>query len=227
MKNTSHVLWLLFRGLVIGLLLYGVGTLIGLKLVQAGGRGRATPSPTPSVTMSPSPQPSAYPQPGPGNVRFEPVTYYSTVAERAKILSAGRKADQVIQSDCFRNFMSSRKLIQTNGRTPEQVAAHLQSLKGVVPTEMYSKCLGIWPCTSAVAYRNVGSDTIHLNRNAFYPSMSDCAWAATLAHESLGHSLGGYDHDFNWSPSRSYSVPYSMGGADKTQGGSAFDKCCK
>lgn len=177
-------------------------------------------SPEPIVTTSPVPAGTAY-------VTFAPVEYYSTPAERTKIKSAELVLNRTIQSACFRDFMAGRKLIQTNGRTPAQVAAHLQSLTGTVPVNMYSRCLGAWPCTSAVAYRQPPSMAINLNRNAFYPSMTDCAWAKTLGHESLGHSLGGYDHDYDWSPSRSFSVPYSIGGADKAQGGDAFDACCK
>jgi hypothetical protein len=163
-------------------------------------------------------------------VTFEPVDYYTTPAERAKIRAAGLKAAQVIQSKCFADFMSKRALIQTNGRTPPEVAAHLQSLSGAVPVKMYYRCmhfgLGCPVPTSAVAYRPLGQQEIDINRAHFTTDLSNCYWARTFAHEGDGHLLGGYDHDFNWSPSRSYSVPYSIGGGDQAQGGDAFDACC-
>jgi len=179
------------------------------------------PSPTPSASPAPSPTPSFSP-----HVRFIPDEYYTTPAERAKIGSAGLKAAQVIQSPCFADFMSKRALIQTNNRTAAQVAAHLQALSGSVSVMMYYRCMHGLGCSSAVAYRQPPSTEIHLNRAYFTTALSDCTWASTLGHESYGHALGGYDHAFKWSPSRSYSVPYSIGGADQAQGGDAFDRCC-
>ena len=181
-----------------------------------------------SPVVVPSPVPVASPMPAPSGfvpkVSFEPVEYYTTDAERAKIAAAGLKAAEVIQGDCLFQFLSHRALIQTGGQSPLEVATRVQNLTGVVPVEMYYRPMWL---TSAVAYRNVGENTIHLNRAWFTTARSDCEWAATLGHESYGHSLGGYDHDFKWSPSRSFSVPYSIGGADKAQGGSAFDRCCQ
>lgn len=192
-----------------------------------------------SVSISPSPAPVASPQPSPSpslitsnKLTFAPVDYYTTPAERVKIKAAETVVNQVIQSKCFYTFMSTRNLIQTNSRTPVQVAARLQSLSGVVPVQMYTRCMSfnLFKCpspTTAVAYRNVGDPTIHLNRAWFQTTDSDEEWAATMAHEGVGHALGGYDHDFNWSPSRSFSIPYSLGGADQAQGGDVFDACAK
>ena len=193
----------------------------------AGGRSRPTPEPV----ASPSPIASASPIPitNVQGITFKPVDYYTTEAEREKIKRVGALVNRVFQSQCFADFMGKRKLIQTGGRTPPQVAEFIQSLTGVVPVEMYSRCMrfNVFKCpapTSAVAYRNPGSPTIHLNRAAFWTNQPDCTWAKTQAHESL-HSYG-FDHDFEWSPSRSYSVPYSVGGGDAAQGGDAFEKCC-
>ena len=178
------------------------------------------PLPSPVITLAPSPLPSVLP--GQPKVLFAPVEFYSTPAERVKIKSAGLKVNEIVQSQCFYDFMSKRALIQTNGRTPAQVATHLQSLTGTVPVNMYYRAF-----TSAMAYRQPPSMDINLNRKFFTTDMSDCKWASTLAHESLGHSLGGYDHDYNYNAARSFSVPYSMGGADAVSGGDAFKACCK
>ena len=60
----------------------------------------------------------------------------------------------------------------------------------------------------------------------FNDSTKICEWAATMAHESIGHSLGNYGHQYKWSVTREYTVPYKIGGAAKRYGGNAFDECC-
>lgn len=184
-------------------------------------------TPTPIVSPTPSFSPIPIPSGGPvfiPRVTFQPDDYYSTDDEKIKIASAGLKAAQVVQSQCFFDFMSSRSLIQTDGKSPLEVALHLQSLKGVVPVVMYYRARWL---TSAVAYRQPPDITINLNSAYFSVDDGDCKWGETMGHEAYGHALGGYDHDYNWSLSRSFSVPYSIGGADKSQGGSAFNACCR
>ncbi len=176
----------------------------------AGGRKAPAPEPSPSPSAVPSPIPAPSPQlPG---IHFESVAYYTTVAERAKIKSAAQAVARTLASQCFKDFMSTRNLIQTNGKTPPQVVEHIRGLAGTVPIEMYYRRF-----TSAVAYRNPGSPTIHLNRKAFGTSMPDCEWSSTMAHEAL--HVFDYDHDFKWSASRDFSVPYSVN--------KAFEACCK
>lgn len=176
------------------------------------------PEPQPSVSVSPLPVSTPSPLPtGRGHIALEPDTYYSTASERTKIKKAEIKVNQVIQSECFSKFMSTRKLLQTNGRTPAQVVAHIQSLKDTVPVNMYYRRMGGIGGTSAVAYRQPPEKDVNLNRAYFGIVLSDCEWASTLAHESL-HAIGEYGHDFNWSPSREYSVPYSVN--------HSFDECC-
>lgn len=162
---------------------------------------------------------TASPNQGPS---FEPDNYYTTVKERAKIKAASLKAAEVIHSKCFADFVMSRPLIQTGGRTREEVISHLASLFGSTTVQMYSTLLP----SKAVAYRRPPSNVIHLHRSAFYPSLPTCQWAATLGHEGYGHAFGGYDHDFKWNKNRSFSVPYTIGGADRATGGDAFAKCC-
>lgn len=177
------------------------------------------PSPSPIPTI-----PVASPAPQVGVLNFTPVAGYATKLQAAKIASASTLVYKVMHSACFVDFMLHRKLIQTNGRTPAQVIEHLQGLGATVPVKMYYRSLAF---TSAVAYRQPPSTTINLNSAAFGTGDSDCYWAATLAHEGAGHAVGNYDHDYKWSLSRSFSVPYSLGGADASQGGDVFDHCCK
>jgi hypothetical protein len=184
---------------------------------QAFTRHAPEPAPSPITQASPAPAPSSMPVVG---VVFDPVDYYTTVNERLQILAAGAVANAVIYSPCFAVFMSKRALIQTNNQSVAEVVSRLQNLSGIVPVEMYYTRF-----TSAEAYRQPPSITVHLNRKYFTADTPVEIMAATLGHEAFGHALGGYDHDFKWSPSRSFSVPYSIGGADEAQGGDAFDAC--
>jgi hypothetical protein len=155
-------------------------------------------------------------------VILEAVDGFSTKEEKALISSAQDKMNVVVQGDCFKNFISSRSMIQTNGKSSSQVADHLQSLDGVVKIKMYERCMtwSLAHClkpTSAVAYTD-GSGT-SLNRVYFSSSQPVCQWASTLGHEVLGHFLGGYSHAFRWDKTRDFSVPYSIN--------AAFSSCCK
>jgi hypothetical protein len=188
------------------------------------------PAPTPSFSPSPVVLPSPLPVVAHGNVTFAPVEYYSSPEQRTKIASAAVKLNETIQSKCFHDFMLAQPLQETNGETVPQTVAHLQGLTGVVPVNMYYRCLRSFSCpfgTSAVAFRAPPSMEINLNAAVFTLTLSDCEWAATLAHESLGHSLGGYDHSFNWTRQREDTVPYILGGRAKIYGGDVFTACCK
>lgn len=162
-----------------------------------------------------SPVSSTDPSVDSGEITLTPDQYYSTEAERKAIAAAQIKLNEIKNSKCFEDFITARKMIQTGNRTSEQVAKHLKAISGNVKVNMYYRRF-----TSAVAYRQPPSMEINLNRNYFHPSMDICKeWASTIGHESLGHSLGDYDHDYNWSPERDYSVPYSIN--------QAFTHCCK
>jgi hypothetical protein len=176
----------------------------------------ATPVPSPSPTGSPSPVP-----PGSQRVTFAPVPYYSTEAQRKKTASAGAKMNEVVQSQCFKDFITAQAMNQTKGQTSAQVANNLRTLSGTIPVEFYYARF-----SSAVAYRQYGL-TIHINTKFLGSFSSDCELAATFAHESLGHSLGNYDHPYNWTRAREDTVPYVMGGRKAQYGGDVFDRCCK
>lgn len=149
-----------------------------------------------------------------GSVTFKPLVKYTTATERAIIERASLKVNEVIASQCFKNFMLSRAMIETNNRTSSEVYSHIASLRGLVDVSMYFKR---W--SSAIAYRQPPSLKINLNRNYFTASKNNCQWASTMAHEGLGHSLGGYSHSFYDNANRDRSVPYSLN--------AAFEKCCK
>lgn len=153
-------------------------------------------------------------------ISFAPVPNYATSGEKTKIKNASKKVNEVIQSQCFKDFMLNRKLIQTNGKSNQEVILDLLAWSGEIPVSMYYRCMKSWRCpfgTSAVAYRQPPEKTINLNRAVFHSGLSDCEWASTMAHE--GSHVRGYGHDFNWNKERDYSVPYSIN--------AAFSKCCR
>jgi hypothetical protein len=145
---------------------------------------------------------------------FIPDAVYTTAQEKTMIQNAASKLNEVVKSQCFYNFIAMRKMIQTKNQTSKQVADHISNLSGLIAVSMHFKR---W--TSAIAFREPNALKINLNRKYFTASKNACIWASTMAHEALGHALGGYDHDFKYSPSRDYSVPYSIN--------AAFDACCR
>lgn len=166
-------------------------------------------------------------------VEFEPITETMTSSEAWTVLRAGDIANRVKNSACFHDFMLNRALVETNGQTPKQVADALRRLSGRVSVGMYYRCLyGTPNCVSptrAVAYRQPPDGTVYLNR-AYYDvdalGFDIYELAGSLAHEALGHSLGGYDHSYDWTPIRDWSVPYSISGASK-KNDDAFQHCSR
>ena len=188
-----------------------------------------------ATTPRPTPAPTAYPQttPVPGKLVFHPLKGYATEQEKALIAQAQDAANRTIQGDCFRNWMSSQKMNNTNGRTAAQVAAHLQGLSGEIVVRMYYRSLKE---TSALASAYVGgmivgSGRVHqvmLNSAYFTGAQTPCRWAATLGgHEGLGHSMGGYGHSQEWTRSREDTIPYLLSGRKQVYGGDVFGACCK
>lgn len=155
-------------------------------------------------------------------VDFSPLVKYSTEKERELIAKASAKVEETVKSACFKEFILNAKLLETKGQTNAQVLDHILEMSDVVPVKMYSRRF-----TSAIAYRQPPEKAINLNRKFFNETKSPCRWAATMAHESLGHSLGNYTHSYKWTIEREYSVPYKLGGASDKYGGNAFSKCCQ
>lgn len=141
------------------------------------------------------------------SVKFDPVKNYTE--RELEVLSISEKMiNEMIVSDCFDNFMTERKMIQTDGLTNAQVVTKLKT-PATVPLVMY------YSNNSTVGYRNTGSPTIYTNRK-FHAGASACANASNLFHE-VAHVIG-FSHDKRASSSRPYSVPYSIN--------AAFKACC-
>lgn len=191
---------------------------LGLLLLSACQTTPTVKDPLPIIEpiVSPSPDTLSW------AVIYKPVDYYTTLAERAFIVKVGKKTNEVKSTDCVYNFISKRKMIQTNGKTSQQVADDIRNLTGIVPVEFYHAF------NSARAFRNAGDPTIHINRRWIGVNSDVCEVAATFIHESL-HALKEYDHDYKWSPSREFSVPYSADHAFASEPYSGSDSggCCK
>lgn len=177
---------------------------------------------TPEVAVKPvvTSSPSTIDLTAPQNVILKTVEG-SLPWQVAITAKAMKRMNEVVQSKCFYDFIANRKLIQTNGKTPVEVAKHLQSLMGTIPVKFYyTPMRNVYhPLgTSAVAYRMPPSFQININTAYFGEQSNMCEISGTYAHESIAHTLGGYDHDFNPSPSREFSVPYSVN--------AAFSACC-
>lgn len=167
-----------------------------------------------------------------GDVVFVPNPKYSTTAQRKTIAAAGLKMNEVVQSQCFLDWMGKQTVMnETNGRSKEVVIGHLRAITDSVGVKMYYKCMSrSWKCplpTSAVAYRQPPEKIINLNTAKFNSSQSICRWAATMAHEALGHALGNYGHSSEWSRYREDTVPYLLSGRKPQYGGDVFGACCK
>lgn len=132
-----------------------------------------------------------------------------TPYEQEKIIAAEQRGIQVIASKCFADFMAKRGLIQTNGKTPAQVVNDLRENELQAPVHYY------YENSSVVGYRQPPYIDIYFNRK-FHDNYGTCATASNAAHE-WSHSIG-YDHDFNATARRPYSVPYSIN--------AAFTACC-
>jgi len=138
----------------------------------------------------------------------------ATEQEVVFTMKAQFKMNEVVRSQCFSDYLLKRKMIQTQGRSNQEVIDHIRSLKGTIPVSFYSKRF-----TSEMAVRYPPALQININRRYFSPKSNLCEYAGTIAHESIGHSLGNYDHDFSYNKMREFSVPYSLN--------AAFWNCCK
>lgn len=122
-----------------------------------------------------------------------------------------KKVNEVVSSQCFFDQITKATMVQTNGRNPLEVALHLRSLNGQVKVHYYRKN------NNVVGYRQPPSKDVHFNLK-FHDNRSVCTNAGNAAHEALGHSLGGYSHDFKATKRRPLSVPYTLN--------TVFKRCC-
>lgn len=178
----------------------------------------------PAPGQLPDPAPSSIPAPAPPVIPFNrlalgPISN-ATDAQANLIGQASLKITETINSDCFGQFMMARGLILdksangTDGLSNTEVLQIIQSATGAIPVTVYHQPW-IKP-SSVMGYRNVGESLIHLRDTSLD---SVCDTASLIGHEAIGHVLGGWDHDYNPSYQRQFSVPYSIN--------AGFTMCCK
>ncbi len=174
-------------------------------------------TPTPSEIISPSPSPI----PGvSGSITFK---CSNCDAREAKIFEqVNVLADQVVQSQCFADHFIKpeyrSQLIQTNGLSRQGVVSLIQGTKIVVPVEMY------YDKGNVAGYTNPSTPVVFLNR--YFRTQWDydngywgvCAEVSNGVHEATHKAPMSFDHDFNNTSRRPYSVPYSAN--------FAVDACC-
>lgn len=179
------------------LLLFAVAAL-------ASGKSPLKESPIAQVVEVLPPIPKVIPE----TIVFTPLTNH-TNDEVKMVAIAQTLANQLVRSQCFLDFMKGRKLIQTNGLSPENVVHMLKTSYLTTPVDMY------FSRKRVVGYRQPPSSTIHTNRK-YHAGATACARASNLTHE-WSHVLA-FTHDYKATKSRSYSVPYSIN--------AAFQVCC-
>jgi hypothetical protein len=143
-----------------------------------------------------------------GSIRFSPAKNYSQ-EEKEVLAISERLANELVQSQCFEEYMLKRNLIQTNGKSNLEVVNDLRNTDLTIPVVMY------YSNNNVVGYRQPPSKTIYTNRK-FHAGASACSRGSNLTHE-WSHSVG-YGHSSRATYSRPRSVPYSIN--------AAFTKCC-
>ena len=129
------------------------------------------------------------------------------------VATAVDKANEVVKSECFKDFMLKRELKETGERSNAQVVEVLTSTtENVVLKYYYTAKL----FTSASAYGYAKDNIIYINW-AYYSGWTTCDRASGIAHETSHKS--GFTHDFNRTKDRDLTVPYSIN--------AAFKACCK
>ena len=123
---------------------------------------------------------------------------------------AAAKGTEVIRGECFKKFWLDRQLIQTKGKTNQQVLDHLSSSVIPVNLVMYRAPNG----THGYTYSS--TNKIWLNRK-WHDGYGVCTVASNLHHEG-SHKIG-YGHDSNPNKQRPFSVPYSIN--------AGFAACCR
>lgn len=134
-----------------------------------------------------------------------------TAADIERSTKAVAKIEETVHGQCFKEELLERPLIQTNGKSNQEVLDAILTANVKVRLKMY------YSLASTVGYTYSSTDMIWTN-SRFHRRMDPCDVGANLAHEALGHKLG-FTHDKKATKLRRFSVPYSIG--------ELVDKCCK
>lgn len=119
-----------------------------------------------------------------------------------------KKANEIINGECFKSKMLSLPISWTNNKSKEEVVNVLRGTSEI-KIRMYLEN------TSTIGYMNPGSNILNFNRK-FHDKFSACQSASNLAHE-VSH-IKGFRHPSWRVPGRSNTVPYAIN--------VAIEACC-
>jgi hypothetical protein len=196
---------------------------IGSWLSRIFHRRSVEPAPRTPVSPPASPAPSSpvdtFEPSAPMRVSLGKVTGYSA-AERTKLDGAMKLLGDVLNSREFRDAVLASKFdgkpgFASDTRSPQEVYATIRAAKenytsqadGEVDLNVNLESFS-WFQRKVVGYTTPSSDTITTNRR-FFSGFDQSEIAGHLAHEWL-HKIG-FDHDFNATARRPFSVPYELG----------------
>jgi len=156
-------------------------------------------------------------------VEFDNLIGFNTDA-KTKIYQAKSLIEDVINSDIFRakvlghTYQNKITFVQNNDMTNEQIYRYMMTGQEVgvkdadeainlrlvlVKVPFYKFWL-----RNVIGWTNPGDPNIYMNSKFFWRFTTEQI-AANMVHEWL-HKMG-FDHDFNGTARRPYSVPYSVG----------------
>jgi len=124
-----------------------------------------------------------------------------TALELKRNTLAIEKIREMAFDKCFEKEFLARKLIQTNGKTNQQILDEIRKSQITVNLKMYKSF------KNTVGYTYPNDSTLYLNRK-FHNHMGQCDVGSNIFHEDA-HKLG-FGHDFRANYQRQFSVPYSI-----------------
>jgi len=151
------------------------------------------------------------------------LTSFSTKYDKAKITSALKIVELVINSDEFKNkvlahqFKGQTQYHENEGLSNLEIYQKIMTgeedlIPGIDHIMNYDLALYRTknPWSSVKGYTNPGKLRIYINKKFFRRSSYSCIdVASNLVHEWL-HKLG-FGHDFNHNADRPFTVPYAIG----------------
>jgi len=141
-----------------------------------------------------------------------------------KLMQAKALVELIVNSAAFKErilnftYNGEKSFVQNNGMSNQQIYDDLMAGAEVYPTQsavdhkmdfdlaLYKP--KFYQSNNVLGYTDSSTSVIHINRN-FYNQASVNEIAMNLVHEWV-HKMG-FDHDFNSTPRRPYSVPYAVG----------------
>lgn len=213
--------------------LAAASVLISLLAFSCAHNGTQAPYPLPSASISPQPTPSVVAEPSPvPTIQPAPVMFNklsvgaisgASDAEVTMIYKGVELANEMLRSDCFKEWVTSARYTENQGLSQAQIFQMVTTVPQKADVEMYT---GDWKANHY--YRTIGYENdpfdgvVHMNR---YFVNTAYMVADNLIHEIEGHSQG-FRHDYVKATSQPYGMNYAYEGCSNQQqqrpGGHAF-----